>query len=222
MLILLPPSEGKSEPINPQPLSLESLSYAAELSQVRLSALKGAGIEVGQVGAGPAMEIYSGVLYKALDWASLPKAARTRGLKAIRIISSVYGIVSPVDHIAPYKMKFKSATWKRLISEVLIEREDSLIVDCRSSPYTSAWTPPHDRTVAIRVFGDFDGEIKVITHMSKKYRGEVTRLLLLASRAPRTANELKALVEESYACNLIVATNRSPHYLDIVVRNPYS
>ena len=221
MLILLPPSEGKSEPVNPTPLSLDAISYAEELTQVRTAALAAAKVSMNEHGAGPAIEIYTGVLYKSLDWPTLPLAARKRGIKSIRIISSVYGVVTPSDLIAPYKMKFKAAQWKVLVGKILADRKDELIVDCRSSPYASAWTPPHEKTVAIRVFGDFDGTKKVITHMSKKYRGEVARRILLSPSVPKNIKELRNLLEGTYQCEVTEATEHSPHYLDLVIPNPY-
>ena len=120
-----------------------------------------------------AMELYIGVLYTALGWATLTKAAQLRAQKSIVIISAKYGVVRPLDHIAPYKAKINNAAMRGPISNELDAISAELIIDCRSSTYQGVWTPPTVNTVEIKVFSKIDGSKKVITHMSKRTRGEV-------------------------------------------------
>lgn len=176
-----------------------------------------AGLATSDLTADSAMTIYNGVLYKALDWKSLTKTAQNRGRKSIRIISAVFGIVEPDDAILKYKAKIKSAHWKPAIQEILEARNDSLIVDCRSSTYQGVWTPPHDRTVEVRVFQVVNGERSVITHMSKKYRGEFVRALLLLKNEPQEISELRGSLQQHFNFEFIPATSKSPIYLDLLV-----
>jgi len=131
VLILLPPSEGKSAPSEGAPLDLDSLVYAGELGARRLAlldlleglaalprarAFEMLGVSDGQAGevdvdaalrgapAAPAAEVYSGVLYDRLELAKLPAAARKRVL----IASALWGVLRPSDRIPYYRLSAKA------------------------------------------------------------------------------------------------------------------
>lgn len=131
MLILLPPSEGKSAPAEGEPVDLGSLAFAAELGERRerlldalerlvglqtARAVKQLGVSKGQAGevvvdaelrtapAAPAAEVYSGVLYDRLRLPELPAKARRRVL----IASALWGVVGPEDRIPYYRFSAKA------------------------------------------------------------------------------------------------------------------
>jgi len=131
VLILLPPSEGKTAPARGKPVDLDSLVYAEELGELRaglLDVLERLGdrpvkkavaelaISPGQAGeiaidaalrsapAGPAASVYSGVLYDRLDLPGLPAPARRRVLVA----SALWGVVRPGDRIPYYRLSAKA------------------------------------------------------------------------------------------------------------------
>jgi cytoplasmic iron level regulating protein YaaA (DUF328/UPF0246 family) len=131
MLVLLPPSEGKSAPVTGAPVDLAELAFAAELTERRqklLAALEALdrvsvkravamlGLSPGQAGevavdvalrgapAAPAAEVYSGVLYDHLGLARLPARARKRVL----ITSALWGVVRPQDRIPYYRFSAKA------------------------------------------------------------------------------------------------------------------
>lgn len=56
----------------------------------------------------PAIEAYTGVVFRALDYASLPEDAKERCRERVRIISSLYGWLRPMDIIKPYRLDFTS------------------------------------------------------------------------------------------------------------------
>jgi len=128
VLILLPPSEGKSGPRRGGPLDLASLS-SASLAPAReqiLDALIGLsgspratevlGRTSGQRGelarnaalrtspAGRADRVYTGVLYDALSFDTLSGAARRRAAGRVAIISSLFGLLRPADRIPAYRL----------------------------------------------------------------------------------------------------------------------
>jgi cytoplasmic iron level regulating protein YaaA (DUF328/UPF0246 family) len=131
MLVLLPPSEGKSAPATGAPVDLAELAFAAELTERRqklLAALEALdrvsvkravamlGLSPGQAGeiavdialrgapAAAAAEVYSGVLYDHLGLAKLPARARKRVL----IASALWGVVRPQDRIPYYRLSAKA------------------------------------------------------------------------------------------------------------------
>jgi cytoplasmic iron level regulating protein YaaA (DUF328/UPF0246 family) len=130
VLILLPPSEGKSSPARGKPLDLDTLGFPELTGQRRrvLDALVGLcsgppdeaarvlGLGTTQLdevrrNAGlceaptaRADAIYTGVLYDALDLGSLDAAARRRATRWVAITSSLFGLVRPGDRIASYRL----------------------------------------------------------------------------------------------------------------------
>ena len=166
--------------------------------------------------AGPAISVYTGVLYSALGWATLSSAAQTRGENSIAIISAKYGVLKPLDEIAPYKEKINTGAMRDSVSTTLAALSSELIIDCRSSTYKGVWTPPYDKNVEIKVFTKVDEAKKVITHMSKKTRGEVTRLLLQNQKTPTNPRELQAIVSQQFECELFQFTKDTPWVLEVI------
>ena len=137
MLILLPPSEGKTAPETGPVLDLEALSSPVlhrtreQLlnALVRLSSTKRAAEILGlgpqqaadiernarlrEEPTAPAIEVYTGVLYGELDWAGLDEAAQERGRETLAIASALFGLVRPHDQIPAYRMS-GSVTLPRL------------------------------------------------------------------------------------------------------------
>ena len=163
-----------------------------------------------------AILVYTGTLYSALGWASLTASAQERAQKSLAIISAKYGVLRPLDQIKPYKEKIKTKEMREPITKVLQAIDADLIIDCRSSTYQGVWTPPADKCVEIKVFTVVNGVKKVITHMSKKTRGEVARVLLLSKSAPTNPHELRAIVSAHFNCELIVANGKNPWVLEVM------
>ena len=164
---------------------------------------------------GPAIQVYTGVLYAALGWARLNKAQQKLGQASIAIISAKYGVVRPMDPIAPYKEKIDNKKMAAQVAQVLDGAETELIIDCRSSTYQTVWQSPIAITVEIKVFTIIDGHKKVITHMSKKTRGEVARHILQAGTKIKSAQQLQETVSLGFTCTLIEATDKEPWVLEV-------
>jgi len=164
---------------------------------------------------GPAIQVYTGVLYAALGWDRLTKAQQKQGAKSIAIISAKYGVVRPLDPIEPYKEKINNKKMAPLVEKSLAGIESELIIDCRSSTYQTVWQSPVAITVEIKVFTRVAGVKKVITHMSKKTRGEVSHEILKAVEIPRSPEELKAIVLQEFECELISGDKNNPWVLEV-------
>jgi len=214
MLILLPPSEGKNQPAGKSKLNLTKLAFADHLLDVRTRLVTK---PLTTAPAAKAIDVYSGVLYQALDWGSLSATAKARGNKSLLIVSAIFGVLRPSDVIPNYKAKIKGSDWKSVLKPVLDGLEANLIIDCRSSTYAGVWQSPPGRTVAVRVFKKEKGKISVITHLSKKYRGELTRELLKSGKSPKTPAELLVIAEKHFECKLIKAKGNLPWYLDLLI-----
>lgn len=131
MLLLLPPSEGKTPAAAGESLDLTMLSFADELHTARermlstliktssgqptraLKTLKlsknqaeelALNAQLATAPAAPAAEIYSGVLFNALGLQTLSETQLERASTRILICSSVFGAVAPNDHIPAYRL----------------------------------------------------------------------------------------------------------------------
>ena len=164
----------------------------------------------------PAIAVYQGVLYQALGWPTLSAAARTRGEASVRIISAKYGAIAPSTKIESYKAKIDNSAMRDPVAKVLDPIKSPLIVDCRSSTYKTVWHSPVDKTVEIQISTVVDGVRKVVTHMSKKTRGEIARALLQSRSVPKTPEDLYAIVSEKYPCALTPSDGVNPWVLEVI------
>ena len=252
MLILLPPSEGKTPAASGDALDLSRLHFPllAEPRRLVLKALAEASeaadaLDVLGVGAtlaaevqrnsrlesepcAPAHRVYTGVLYDALGYDSLPAAAQERARDAVVVMSGLWGAIGFADPIPAYRLSMSvrlpetgrlAAFWKQHLTGPLDEYAgDSLVVDCRSSTYAAAWTPDPQRTAAVNVFQVRGGQRKVVSHFAKHTRGELARHLLLRGGAePQTPQELLAAAGEKWEAELAAPAGRKPYQLNIIL-----
>jgi cytoplasmic iron level regulating protein YaaA (DUF328/UPF0246 family) len=213
MLILLPPSEKKKAATSPEKFDLSSLTFAAELSALRSQTTAGSDSSK----TSPAIEIYNGVLYQGLGWNSLSATQKKRANSRILIVSALFGLVKPLDQIFQYKIKIDSKLWRAAIAAVSTKFVSELVIDCRSSTYKSVWTINPENTVEVRVFKINGTERSVITHMSKKYRGELTRHLLMQTNDPATPAEVQRMAAQLFECELHPPADGQPWALDLLI-----
>jgi cytoplasmic iron level regulating protein YaaA (DUF328/UPF0246 family) len=213
MLILLPPSEKKKAATSPEKFDLSSLVFAAELSDARIQAT------ANQVTSqtSPAIEIYDGVLYQGLNWKTLSAAQQERANSKVLIVSAVFGLVKPLDQIFSYKEKIDNKSWRDSIAQVAANFSDELIIDCRSSTYKGVWPINPANTIEVRVFQVVAGERNVITHMSKKYRGELTRHLLTQATDPIAPADVQRMAAQLFECELHPPADGQPWALDLLI-----
>jgi len=164
-------------------------------------------LDLADAPATPAREVYTGVLYDALDVASLSPAAKRRAGRWVVVVSALYGAVRLGDAIAPYRLAMGvdlpglgplGKAWRPHLDEALPAAVGKgCIVDCRSAAYLSAWSPPPelaDRWAAVTVPG--------ASHMAKHTRGLVARHLLEVGADPRSVPGLVTVLGERFEVRL--------------------
>lgn len=128
MLVLLPPSEGKTAPATGAPLDLATLSFprlhATRLqitrSLVRLAGTRRAAEILGlgptqsadietdrrlfEVPCAPAADIYTGVLFGELGLGTLSHPARQLADRTLVVASALFGLVRVTDRIPAYRL----------------------------------------------------------------------------------------------------------------------
>lgn len=257
MLIFLPPSEGKAFPAAGPPVDLGSLALP-ELAPVRTeligaleelasgpvaAALQALGLSERQAGelagdrellsapAGLAADVYTGVLYDALDLPGL----RRRGVATdhVLISSGLWGVLRPGDRIPRYRCPAGaklpgvgpvSAAWRKALRAPLAAHVgDRLVVDLRSGAYASMWAPGGN-AVTVRVLHErlSRGVVtrSVVSHFNKATKGRLARALLESGQQPGKPGEFTDLVRAlGYAVEPGPAAVRpgTPAALDLVV-----
>lgn len=217
VLILLPPSEGKTAASTGDPCDLARLSFAEALHAARQRQWRRQPPGVRRTPAAPAHSVYSGVLYAAFDYPSLTSVAKRRADASTVVVSALFGAVRLHDRIPAYKATMSNAVWRRPLTEALESVCDGVVVDCRSSTYAGAFVPPRESTVAVRVFKESAGKRTVITHMSKHYRGLIARLLAQTAGSPRTPEHVARIVSEHWRCELNEPAGKQPWELHVIV-----
>jgi cytoplasmic iron level regulating protein YaaA (DUF328/UPF0246 family) len=266
VLILLPPSEGKTtpaagDPADPAGLWLPGLTGARRRVLTRLVALcrrtsargvadslatlalsPGQHAEIARnaalatAPAAPAAEIYTGVLYEALDHAGLAAPARTWVDERAVVFSGLWGVLRLTDTIPAYRCSVGvtlpvigglTAYWKKALGPALDRAAaDGPVLDLRSGAYAAMWAPSGalaGRTAALRVLHEriVDGEPRrsVVSHFNKATKGRLVRALAEAGAAPGSVDELlTALRDLKYTVEeRPLPAGRTPH-VDGVVR----
>jgi len=221
MLILLPPSEGKHSPESGDRFKAAELSFPG-LKTTRgkvWKALvdlcsKNPDEAVAVLGLGPkqrdliasnatlrnaptapAIKVYTGVVYEALDFASLPAAARKRADSRVAIASALFGLLRPSDPIPAYRLSGDAtlpglgtlaSVWRDSIQEQLRATRGP-ILDLRSGAYVSLGPIPPDiahRAFVGRVLLERGGKRSVVSHFNKATKGRLTRAVLEQGKVP--------------------------------------
>ena len=253
MLVLLPPSEGKAVGSGGAPLDLDGLSFP-ELTTARrrvldalvsasarpdalvvLDAPKGAADRVAanaDLWSAPTLrvaDLYTGVLYDALDLGSLDTAAKRRTTRRLVVVSALFGAPPPNDRVPSYRLSMGvdlpgvgplARSWRQPLGQVLPTAAGrGVVVDLRSSTYAAAWKPAGElaeRTVAVHVVRDGPGGRTAVSHMAKHTRGLVARELLASRADPRTPEELVESLSGAFSVDIDEARPGRARRLEVV------
>ncbi len=221
MLILLPPSETKRPGGRGAPLDLARLGFAGLVPErgavvdalVGLSAdaeravrvLKLSDRQRGEVAVNaalrtsptmPAVDRYTGVLYDALDAASLDAAARRWLGRHVAVHSAPFG---PVDALAPipaYRLGAVASlpglpplkrVWADAVGAAIAQAQPGFVLDLRSEAYVALGpVPPHVRSAYVRVVTEAGGATRALNHFNKHAKGALVRAL--ATARPRAGS----------------------------------
>lgn len=145
----------------------------------------------------PAIDAFTGVVFKALDAGSLTPEAKERASHGLRLISSLYGWLHPDDIIKPYRLDFGAklapgnkalnAYWKKDVTLALIRylKENDMAEIVNMLPADASrcidWKlVKHYARVVIPQFKTTDGNSLRTPHAGKlkRLRGEMIRDIL--------------------------------------------
>ena len=200
MLILIPPSEGKTKIKSSKILFKDTnFKYEREVKQVvrhlsildqeDLRSIYGTSQEKSEIfhrqnqdifnsHCAPAIERYTGVVYEYIDWNSLNKSSQKYMEKHVRILSGLFGFLTPETLIPNYKLKMNVLSlqfhWNPIITKALENEE--LVFDLLPQVHRKAYTPAKN---VIKV--DFSvikkGKKTAAGHFGKAVKGKFIRYL---------------------------------------------
>lgn len=249
MLILLPPSEGKSSPAAGPRFDASALSFpeltalrtrlVKELVRVCTKDPKAASIlglgprqhdevtvnaHLLKAPCAPAIEIYTGVVYDALDVSTLRKAERTRLQRSTAIGSALFGLLRPDDLIPAYRLSgdvallgSPAAYWREAVSAQLAA-ERGFILDLRSQTYSNLGPLPAStwsHSAVGRVLTERGGKRTVVSHFNKASKGRLARAV--AQQGARTLDDLIALTKKMGWKAELTESTKGPATLDLIV-----
>lgn len=234
MLLILPSSEGKRVPTTGTPLLPSALAFP-DLAPLRATLMAAVAAASGRTDArtrfglsealapllvhnqtltsaptAAALDLYQGVVYAALDAASLSADERREVNQRAVIMSALYGLVRPADQIPPYRLSITThlleiptlATfWRAALSTTLDEvAGDELVIDLRAGSYAAAGAPSRaaERVVRLRLAAGVTGGNVAL----KQLRGAVARELLTTPQPPRSPEELLRLIGAQWPAEL--------------------
>ena len=155
---------------------------------------------------------FNGDVYDGLDINSLDNDKHQLVNNVIRILSGLYGILKPFDHIKPYRLEmgtkfsingnknlydfWKSKVTNQLKSELA---EDELIVNLASNEYFSVINSKEVSNIIISPqFKDFkNGNLKIISFYAKKARGLMSRFII--DNNVKSVNEILSFDSGGYS-----------------------
>ncbi len=200
MLILAPPSEGKSSEnfvnvkfnetdfIFKQKVKI-ILELLKELDQKKIISIYGTTLEKANVlhqknlnifknNCSKAIERYTGVVFKNIDWNSLNIDSKNYLNQHMRILSGLFGILKPDTLIPDYKLKMNVLSlanfWEKDISNYL-ENED-LILDLLPAIHRKAFHLEKN-IVRINFMIRKNGKLSQSAHSGKVVKGKFIRFL---------------------------------------------
>ena len=201
MLILLPPSEGKTPAATGDAVDWTTLSFPG-LNASRAKVLEGLGtvsahedaLALLGVGASlwadverntrlhaepaaPAHQVYSGVLYDALNYNSLTPTQRKKADESVLVISALWGALRFGDRVPAYRLSMGTALpdvgrlasfWKPHLAEALAAAADGELLVFRAEMLRDL------QQVAIHNGNIFESLMDVVKYCSL---GQVTKAL---------------------------------------------
>lgn len=256
-VFLLPPSETKLDATGKAKLNFKNLSFP-QLTKTRIALLENLidfstsspakartalGLSLKQdferirntnlktAPVAPAWQIYSGVLFDAINPAGLSAAAINKLTSHVYVQSALFGLISMGDLIPAYRLSADSKLphignvsnlWAKSCAEILINTT-GLIVDMRSGQYVNLAPIPKEiseRVLVPKILQKMpSGPPKVVSHHNKATKGRIIRQIVTGGKVPVNVEQLAKSISKLGAEVEVVPAKRAgtPTVLNVVV-----
>lgn len=159
-----------------------------------------------------ALLAFRGDVYHGIDAPSLSDGDLSFAQQHLRMLSGLYGVVRPLDLIAPYRLEMGTRLvnprgknlyefWGDNISKILNEDEADVIINLASNEYFKGINKPALNAKIINIaFKELkNGQYKIIGIYAKRARGLMVRFML--DNRITTPQDLQAFSADNYQFN---------------------
>lgn len=202
MIILIPPSEGKQKNnLNNVLFEDTNFIFQNQVKQIielletvdtrSLTSLYGTSQEKSEIlhrqnkdilksYCANAIERYTGVVYKYINWETLSQISKDYMQKHIRIFSGFFGMLTPLTMIPNYKLKMNVLSlhkhWKPILTKEL--QDEELILDLLPQVHRKAYSS-NKNVIPIDFIIIKNGKKTTAGHLGKAVKGKFIRFLAI-------------------------------------------
>lgn len=207
LIVLIPPSEGKTpggngsalsslHPVTQELLKEIASSDPEKLYSARKHEAHELNTHVRTAPTMPAINRYSGVVYDGLDYDALENKEWID--EHVRIVSGLFGLVKPQDTIPNYKLPItKLAAAKRWHESITEQLKGVFVIDLLPQAHKKAVS--YDAGVEIEFTRKHNGKVVKAGHAGKKIKGRFVRWL--AEQNITLPDDIYAFSEDGYRWN---------------------
>lgn len=161
--------------------------------------------------ARPAVYAFNGDVYQGLNAYAISESKLDKLQDTLRILSGLYGILTPLDLIQPYRLEMGTQLkigrkknlyefWKKEVTTYLNSEleNDELFVNLASNEYFGVVDEKQLKVSVITpIFKDWKNDnLKVISFFAKKARGSMVRYIIDSNA--RTLNDIRGFNIDDY------------------------
>ncbi len=172
-----------------------------------------------RTGLTPAVLSYEGIAYQYMAPAVFEECQLSYIRKNLRILSAFYGVLRPMDGVAPYRLEMQAKAaiaghknlyelWGRRIYDA-VRDEDGIIINLASKEYSKCvekYLKPQDTYITC-VFGEWvNGKVAQKGTYAKMARGEMVRFM--AENGIEELGEIKKFDRLNYAFREEMSSDR--------------
>ena len=150
----------------------------------------------------PSIELYTGVVYESFNLENYSIDELNYLYQNVRILSALYGVLSPMDGIQNYRldftMKLKNINLNQYWKEMIVSefKKDDLILDCASQEFSHFLKPLKEKVHRVEFIDIVDGQEKIISYNAKKLRGLMAQYCV--KNQVQSINQVRLFNEEGY------------------------
>ena len=152
---------------------------------------------------GKVIESYTGVVFEQLELDSYNIEQLDYLNKNLRILSAMYGVLSPSDYIYPYRLDMTVklpkinlySYWQKTIDEYFVDED--IVVNLASLEFSKMLKNYSGRFVDIEFYEETkENQLKVVSYNAKKCRGQMLNFLI--KNQVEDISKIKEFVFEGY------------------------
>ncbi len=170
---------------------MEFMAISENLAKLNQQRFKDWKIPFDTGNAKQALFAFTGDVYDGLDATTLKRQDVHFAQEHLRILSSLYGLLKPIDLIQPYRLEMGRPLemrgaknlyefWKATLTDELNRLDGDLLLNLASQEYFKAIDRRKlDKQVISPIFKDEkNGTLKIISFYAKKARGNMARFII--------------------------------------------